>query len=164
MSALKSMLIHDRESGTVRKATADEIIQAARACLVNRIRRGASLASPETVRDYLVLRFGTLQHEVFSIIYLDSRHRVIDCQDLFRGTVDGASVHPREVVKEALQRNAAACILAHNHPSGVAEPSAADELITQKVRDALALVDIRVVDHVVVAAGGSVSFAERGLL
>jgi DNA repair protein RadC len=89
---------------------------------------------------------------------------VIDCQDLFRGTVDGASVHPREVVKEALQRNAAACILAHNHPSGVAEPSAADELITQKVRDALALVDIRVVDHVVVAAGGSVSFAERGLL
>jgi len=89
---------------------------------------------------------------------------VIDCQDLFRGTVDGASVHSREVVKEALRRNAAACILAHNHPSGVAEASTADELITQKIRDALALVDIRVVDHVVVAAGGSVSFADRGLL
>lgn len=88
---------------------------------------------------------------------------MIDCQDLFRGTVDGASVHPREVVKEALRRNAAAC-LAQNHPSGVAEPSTADELVTQKIRDALALVDTRVIDHVVVAAGGSVSFAERGLL
>ena len=164
MSTFKSILIQDHESGIVRKATADEIIRAARACTANQMRRGASLASPGAVRDYLVLRFGALQHEVFSIIYLDSRRRVIDCQDLFRGTVDGASVHPREVVKEALRRNAAACILAHNHPSGVAEPSTADELITQKIRDALALVDIRVVDHVVVAAGGSVSFAERGLL
>lgn len=164
MSALKSILIQDREFGTVRKATADEIIQAARECLARRMSRGAALASPKAVHDYLILRFGALQHEVFSVIYLDSRHRVIDCQDLFRGTVDGASVHPREVVKESLRRNAAACILAHNHPSGVAEPSAADELITQRIRDALALVDIRVVDHVVVAAGGCVSFAERGLL
>ncbi|HEY1891520.1 MAG TPA: DNA repair protein RadC [Steroidobacteraceae bacterium] len=112
----------------------------------------------------LVLRFGALEHEVFSVIYLDSRHRVIECRDLFRGTIDAASVHPREVVKEALGRNAAACILAHNHPSGVAEPSAADELITRKIREALGLVDIRVLDHVVVAAGGTVSFAERGLL
>jgi DNA repair protein RadC len=164
MSALDSILIQDRRFGTVRKATADEIIHAALTCLANRMRRGAPLASPKAVRNYLTLRFGALQHEVFTVIYLDSRHRVIDCQDLFRGTVDGASVHPREVVKEALRRNAAACILAHNHPSGVAEPSAADELITRKIRDALALVDIRVVDHVVVAAGGSVSFAERGLI
>ena len=110
MSALKSILIQDRELGTVRKATADEIICAARACLASRMRRGASLASPKAARDYLILRFGALQHEVFGVIYLDSRHRVIDCQDLFRGTVDGASVHPREVVKEALRRNAAACI------------------------------------------------------
>lgn len=164
MSALKSILIQDREFGTVRKATADEIIHAALTCMASRMRRGASLEVPQAVRNYLILRFGALQHEIFSVIYLDSRHRVIDCQDLFRGTVDGAIVHPREVVKEALRRNAAACILAHNHPSGVAEPSAADELITRKIRDALALVDIRVVDHVVVAAGGSVSFAERGLL
>ncbi|EQD27721.1 RadC family DNA repair protein [mine drainage metagenome] len=89
---------------------------------------------------------------------------MIECQDLFRGTIDGASVHPREVVKEALQRNAAACVLVHNHPSGVADPSPADELITRRLRDALQLVDIRVLDHLVVAGGAVMSFADRGLL
>jgi DNA repair protein RadC len=103
-------------------------------------------------------------YEVFTLIYLDKRHRVIACQDLFRGTIDGASVYPREVVKEALKHNAAAVILAHNHPSGVAEPSQADEMITQRVKEALALVDIRVLDHVIVAGGDTTSFAERGLL
>lgn len=98
MSACKSILIQNSEFGTVRKATTDEIIHAARACIANQMRRGASLASPGAVRDQLVLRFGALQHEVFSVIYLDSRHRVIDCQDFFRGTVDGASVHLRECV------------------------------------------------------------------
>ena len=164
MSALNSLLIHDHHLGTVRKATADEIITAARACVARRMRRGASLTSPKAARDYLVLRFAELQHEVFCVIYLDSRHRVIECQDLFRGTIDGASVHPREVVKEALKRGAAACMLVHNHPSGVAEPSTADELITQRLRDALQLVDIRVIDHLVVSSGGVTSFAERGLL
>jgi DNA repair protein RadC len=164
MSTLNSLLIRDHHLTAVRPATDEEVINAARACLANKMRRGASLASPSAVRDYLVLRFGALEHEVFSVIYLDSRHRVIECQNLFRGTIDAASVHPREVVKEALRRNAAACILAHNHPSGVAEPSAADELITRKIREALGLVDIRVLDHVVVAGGGTVSFAERGLL
>ena len=114
MSALNSLLIHDHHLGAVREATADEIIIAARACVANRMRRGASLTSPKAARDYLVLRFAELQHEVFCVIYLDSRHRVIECQDLFRGTIDGASVHPREVVKEALKRGAAACMLAHS--------------------------------------------------
>ncbi len=164
MSALNSLLIHDHHIGTVREATADEIITAARACVANRMRRGASLTSPAAARDYLVLRFGELQHEVFSIIYLDNRHRVIECQELFRGTIDAAGVHPREVVKEALRHNAAACFLVHNHPSGVAEPSPADELITRRLKDALRLVDIRVLDHLIVAGAGCLSFAERGLL
>ena len=114
MSTLNSLLIHDHHLGVVRKATVDEIINAARACVASKVRRGASLASPTAARDYLVLRFGQLQHEVFCVIYLDGRHRVIECQDLFRGTIDGASVHPREVVKEALRQNAAACVLAHS--------------------------------------------------
>ena len=164
MSTLNSLLIHDRHLGVVRKATADEIVSAARACVASRLRRGASLTSPKAACDYLVLRFAELQHEVFCVIYLDSRHRVIECQDLFRGTIDGASVHPREVVKEALRRNASACVLAHNHPSGVADPSPADELITRRLRDALQLVDIRVLDHLVVAGGAVMSFADRGLL
>ena len=101
---------------------------------------------------------------VFACLFLDNRHRVIKYEELFRGTIDGASVHPREVVKRALHHNSAAVILAHNHPSGVAEPSLADEAITRRLKDALSLVDVRVLDHFVVAAGESVSFAERGLL
>jgi len=101
---------------------------------------------------------------VFAIVFLDNRHRVIEYAPLFRGTIDGASVHPREVVKEALRRSAAAVILAHNHPSGVAEPSHADELITTRIRDALALIDVRVLDHFVITGEDIVSFAERGLL
>ncbi len=163
MSTL-TLLIQDHQCGAVRKATSDEIISAARACVASKVRRGADLCSPKAARDYLVLRFGQLRHEVFCVIYLDSRHRVLDCQDLFRGTIDGASVYPREVVKEALQRNAAACVLVHNHPSGVAEPSTADEQITRRLQAALQLVDIRIVDHLIVAGGEVTSFAERGLL
>ena len=101
---------------------------------------------------------------MFCCLYLDKRHRLIQFQELFRGTIDGASVHPREIVKQALQRNAAAVIIAHNHPSGVAEPSQADELITQRVKEALGLVDIRLLDHIIVGDGASVSLAERGLI
>jgi len=107
---------------------------------------------------------GQRAYETFTLIYVDNRHRMIACEDLFRGTIDGASVHPREVVKEALRHNSAAVILAHNHPSGVAEPSQSDELITQRVKEALALVDIRLLDHIIVGDGVSVSLAERGLL
>jgi DNA repair protein RadC len=105
-----------------------------------------------------------LQYEVFCLLYLDKRHRLIACDEMFRGTIDGASVHPREVVKNALRHNAAAIVLCHNHPSGVAEPSHADELITQRLKSALELVDIRVIDHVIVSAGDAISFAERGLI
>ena len=164
MSTRNSLLIHDPQLGLVRQATAEEIINAARACIANKMRRGASLVSPAAARDYLALRFGEPPHEVFSIIYLDNRHRVIECQELFRGTIDAAGVHPREVVNEALRHNAAACVLVHIHPSGVAEPSPADELITRRLKDALQLVDIRVLDHLLVAGGEMMSFVERGLL
>ena len=125
---------------------------------------GPRSPTPRATREFLRARLRDRDHEVFCCLFLDNRHRVICFDEVFRGTIDGASVHPREVVKLALSRNAAAVILAHNHPSGVAEPSQADELITGRLRDALALVDIRVLDHIVVGDGACVSFAERGLL
>ena len=151
-------------SGGYREAYFEEVLAAARTALSNRVRKGAALTSPKATRDYLATRLGSRDHEVFTVLFLDNRHRLIDCQEMFRGTIDGASVHPREVVKEAIQRGAAAVILAHNHPSGVAEPSQADELITQRLRDALALVDIRVLDHLIVAGGDVISLAERGVI
>ena len=128
------------------------------------MRVGPLLGSPKATRDYLSARLRHLEHEVFCCLYLDKRHRLMHCEELFRGTIDGASVHPREIVKLALQRNAAAVIVAHNHPSGIAEPSQADELITQRIKEALGLVDIRLLDHLIVGAGACVSLAERGLL
>lgn len=125
---------------------------------------GPMLTNPRATREYLRVQLRDLQHEVFAVIYLDNRNRTIKYSELFRGTIDGATVHAREVVKEALACNAAAVILAHNHPSGVAEPSQADELITRRLKDALAVVDIRVLDHLVVGDGCVESFAERGLL
>jgi DNA repair protein RadC len=125
---------------------------------------GSALANPRVTREFVRMRLRDLPYEVFCCVYLDSRHRVIAFEELFRGTIDGASVHPREVVRQALSRNAAAVILVHNHPSGVAEPSQADELITRRLRDALALLDIRVLDHLVVGDSVCESFAERGLL
>jgi len=157
-------LIAQLDNGSTRPATADEIITAARDHMSRRIRRGTQLASPKATRDYLALKLGTLEREVFAVIFLDKRHRLISYQEMFQGTIDGASVHPREVVKEALKQNAAAVILAHPHPSGVAEPSQADELITQRLKDALSLVDIRVLDHIIVAGGEVVSMAERGAM
>ena len=164
MSNDSNHLFIQNAEGASRPATQDEILDAARTILSRRIRRGAALSNPRTTRDFLKLRLAGHDHEVFAILFLDNRHRVIEFVPLFRGTIDGASVHPREVVKEALSRNAAAVILAHNHPSGVAEPSQADELITNRLRDALALVDVRVLDHLVVTGDAIVSFAERGLL
>jgi len=151
-------------AGVTHPASQHEILDAARAILARRIRRGAAISSPRATREFLKLQLADHGHEVFAILFLDNRHRLIEFVPLFRGTVDGATVHPREVVKEALSRNAAAVILAHNHPSGVAEPSQADELITNRLRDALALVDVRVLDHLVVTGDAIVSFAERGLL
>lgn len=122
------------------------------------------LDNPAATEAWLRAALGPLEHELFMCLHLDNRHRLIHPDVLFRGTVDGASVYPREVVKSALAHNAAAVILAHNHPSGVAEPSIADEQITRRLRAALGLVDIRVLDHLVVSAGGCVSLAARGLL
>ena len=125
---------------------------------------GPALESPQATQAFLVAQLRDRPYEVFCCLHLDNRHRLIAFDELFRGTIDGASVHPREVVRQALARNAAAVILAHNHPSGVAEPSQADELITQRLRDALGLVDIRVLDHLIVGDTRCVSFAERGLI
>jgi DNA repair protein RadC len=164
MNTSSISLIAQLQDGSSRPATAEEIISAARDHMSRRVRRGTSLSSPKATRDYLSLKLGTLEREVFAVIFLDKRHRLISYQEMFQGTIDGASVHPREVVKEALKQNAAAVILAHPHPSGVAEPSQADEFITQRLKDALSLVDIRVLDHIIVAGGETVSLAERGLI
>jgi DNA repair protein RadC len=159
-----SLWVRDAASETLREATHEEVIEAARQSLARRVRQGAALESPGRTRDFVLVELSDRPHETFCIIHLDNRHRVIAWQELFRGTIDGASVYPREVVKEALGRNAAACILVHNHPSGVAEPSQADELITHRLKDALALVEIRVLDHLIVAGSTALSMAERGLL
>ena len=129
-----------------------------------KFRRGASMTSPKLVKDFLSLKLGSLEHETFCVMLLDKRHRLIEYVELFRGTIDGASVHPREVVKLALAKNAAAVLCAHPHPSGVAEPSQADERITQRLRDALALVDIRVLDHLIIAGDEVLSMAEKGMI
>ena len=139
-------------------------VELARRHYAEAMRAGPPLDSPQATRDYLIRRLRDTPHELFCCLHLDNRHRLIAFDELFRGTIDGASVHPREVVKQALARNAAAVILAHNHPSGVAEPSQADELVTRRLREALQLVDIRVLDHMIVADNGCLSFAERGLL
>ena len=129
-----------------------------------RLRRGGRLESPGDTCRYAKARLRGYRAEVFAALFLDARHRVIAFEPLFRGTVDGASVHPREVVRRALVHNAAAVILAHNHPSGVAEPSYADRAVTERLEQALATVDVRVLDHLVVGDGETVSFAERGWL
>src|SRR6202011_1794596 len=139
-------------------------IEISRRQLSEPLRIGPSLGNPRATRDFLCAKLRDLEHEVFCCLYLDKRHRLIQYEELFRGTIDGASVHPREIVKLALQRNAAAVIIAHNHPSGVAEPSQRDELITQRVKEARGLVDIRLLDHIIIGDGASVSLAERGLV
>ena len=150
--------------GAARYATLQAVLELARRHYQELMQSGPALLNPQATRDFLHMRLRDLQHEVFCCLYLDNRHRVIAFEELFRGTLDGASVHPREVVKRALAHNAAALILAHNHPSGVAEPSQADELITRRLKEALALVEIRVLDHLVVGDQRCELFAERGLL
>ncbi len=150
--------------GSARFARLQAALELARRHYQERMQSGCVLANPKATRDFLQMRLRDLTHEVFCCVYLDNRNRVTGFEELFRGTLDGASVHPREVVKQALARNAAAVILAHNHPSGVAEPSQADEIITHRLKEALGLVDIRVLDHIVVGDGSCESFAERGLL
>lgn len=128
------------------------------------MQRGEKFTSPQATKDYLQMKLAGLEHEVFAVLFLDNQHRLIAYREMFRGTLDSASVHPREVVKEALALNAGAIIMAHNHPSGHPEPSAADRQITKRLQEALALVDVRILDHLVVGGFTSVSFAERGLV
>ncbi len=168
---LRALLDADRDSFCVSPGLGDAkyvqlqaVLEIARRHLADSLRRGDALTSPQLTRRFLASRLRHLPHEVFACLFLDNRHRVLRFEELFRGTIDAASVYPREVVKRALACNAAAVILAHNHPSGVAEPSGADRLITERLRDALAVVDIRLLDHMVVGDGEPVSFAERGLL
>ncbi|HEV2111270.1 MAG TPA: DNA repair protein RadC [Gammaproteobacteria bacterium] len=150
--------------GPAKYAQLQAALEMARRHLGEALERGKPLADPTATRKYLTARFRDMPYEVFACLHLDNRHRVIAFEELFRGTIDGASVHPREVVRQALRHNAAALIFAHNHPSGVAEPSDADRRLTQRLKDALALVEVRVLDHFVVGDGDVVSFAERGWL
>ncbi len=151
--------------GLAKYAQLQAVMELSSRALAETMSERALFDSPQAVRDWLRLRLGHLPHETFCVMLLDARHRLIVAVDLFRGTLTQTSVYPREVVKLALAHNAAAVVLAHNHPSGAAEPSTADELLTRSLKDALDLVDVRVLDHFVVPAHGqAVSFVERGLL
>jgi DNA repair protein RadC len=150
--------------GPAKYVQAQAVLEMSRRYIASQMRRGTALTSPEATRAYLKAQLYHHPQEVFACLFLDNRHQVLRYEELFYGTIDGASVHPREVVRRALELRAAAVIFAHNHPSGVAEPSQADLRITQRLKDALALVDVRVLDHLIVGDGEGVSLAERGLL
>lgn len=137
-------------------------IEKAKFLMDTQFARGGSLSNPRDTASYLKLSLGAYKHEIFAILFLDSQNRVIAFEEMFRGTVDGCQVSPREVVKRALHHNAAAVILAHNHPSGNSEPSTADRVITAKLKDALELIGVRILDHLVIGAGEPTSFAQRG--
>jgi len=150
--------------GRAKYAQLQAVLALSRRYLEEEIKGRDLLTNPEATRNYLKARLHHQVREVFSCVFLDNRHRVIRCEELFMGTIDGASVHPREVVRRALELQAAAVIFAHNHPSGVTEPSKADLRITQRLKDALALVDVRVLDHLIIGEGDPASLAEQGLL
>ena len=150
--------------GAAKCAQFQAVLELARRALREKLDRGPALSSPQAVRDFLRLKLQDRPHEVFGVVFLDAQNRVLAVEELFRGTLTQTSVYPREVVKRALARNAAAVIFAHNHPSGIAEPSRSDEALTSTLRQALGLVDVKVLDHFVIGAGSAMSFAERGLL
>ncbi len=152
------------KSNTLSDPEKQSLLELAFSVLQERHQPGVALPSPNDTCDYLRMLLADRKAEVFGCLFLDNRHRVIETAELFQGTIDGASVYPRVVVQQALTLNAAAVMFFHNHPSGVAEPSQADEAMTKRLKEALALVDIRVLDHIVVTVGETVSFAECGLL
>lgn len=159
-----SVLLVRDVAGDYRQVDADEVLQVAQQVLLGRVRGTDVLSSPQAVRDFLRVRLGGLEHEVFAVVHLDALNRVIDYVEMFRGTVTQTSVYPREVVREAMVRNSSALLLVHNHPSGAPQPSRADEALTQALRSALALVDVRILDHRIVAGSDIVSMAEKGLM
>lgn len=158
----RSLMVKD-ESGRYRPASGNEIIEAALSEINRRFARGVMITSPAQTLEFLRLRLSHLEHEVFAVLWLDNKNRVLAFEELFRGTINSASVHPREIVKSAMKHNAAACILCHNHPSGDSDPSSADQNITLRIREALNVVEVRTLDHVIVGER-PYSFVEHGLL
>jgi DNA repair protein RadC len=163
LMAYQTAFCRHKGLGKAKYTQLQAVLEMSRRHLHETLQRGDALTSPEDTRRYLMARLRDRHQEVFACLFLDNRNRIIVFEELFYGTIDGASVHPREVVRRAMTHNAAAVILAHNHPSGVSEPSQADRRITQRLQEALSLIDVRVLDHVVVG-DVCVSFAERGLL
>jgi len=164
LSAAQPRLLRSRGIGPARCALLQAALELARRHFREALRSGPALAAPEATRAFLLAQLRDRPYEVFCCLYLDNRHRLLAFEELFRGTIDRAGVHPREVLRQTLHHNAAAVILAHNHPSGVLEPSQADELITRRLREALGLLDVRVLDHFIIGDGTCFSFAEHGLL
>jgi DNA repair protein RadC len=171
VSALTRAYLHSDMSGDFREAAEaammmllDDPSPVVRRALAEAMRAGDVLASPNNVRDYLKLNFAHQQYESFVVLFVDAQNRVLACEEMFRGTLTQTAVYPREVVKRTLAVNAAAVILAHNHPSGLAEPSFADNTLTRSLANALSMVDVRVLDHLIVAGNTVLSYAERGLL
>jgi DNA repair protein RadC len=161
--AASALLVRD-VAGQYRPAEADEVLLVAQQLLAAQVRGNDVMSSPAVVKDFLRARLGNLPHEVFAVVHLDAQNRVLDYVEMFRGTVSQTSVYPREVVRDALLRNSSALLLVHNHPSGVADPSRADEYLTQTLKQAAALVDVRVLDHFIVAGSSVQSMAELGLV
>lgn len=164
LTATKKNFCQHLGLGPAKYAQLQAVLELSQRHLLETLQRGDCLSDAETTKLYFQAKMRDYQHEVFSCIYLDNRNRIIQYDELFQGTLAGASVYPREVVKKALSHNAAAVIFAHNHPSGIAEPSQADKQITEQLRKALGMVEIRVLDHIIVGDGYCVSFTERGLL
>jgi DNA repair protein RadC len=164
LAAGKAEFCTARGSGAAKYVQLQAALELGRRFLEAEIKRADSLTNPEDTRRFLRAHLRGLPYEVFACLFLDNRHRVICFEELFRGTLDGTHVYPREVIKRTLAHNAAAVIFAHNHPSGIAEPSRADETLTRRLKEALALVEIRVLDHLIIGEGEVVSLAERGLI
>ncbi len=158
-----NLFIH-RANGGVESATSEQILAAARQVLAHRVRRGASLNSPRSVYEYLTVKLGALDYEVFGLVLADQRHKAIECVELFRGSIAGANVYPREIVKLVLEKRAASVVLFHNHPSMVSDQSHADEMITKRLVSCLEMIDVKVIDHLVIGGASVLSFAESGLL
>lgn len=161
---MKARVITKLMRAALESGDADTVVAAALRVLEARAHYGNALTSPTAVKDYLRLMLDGREHEVFVAVFLDAQHRTLATEEMFRGTLTQTSVYPREVVKAALRHNAGAVIFAHNHPSGVPEPSHADEALTRNLKAALALIDVRVLDHIIVGGGQAMSFAERGLI
>ena len=164
MSESTNTLYIKDDNGAYLEATTDEVVQGARRKLRRKFRKGKAIRSPADTQDFFMAELATEANEIFCCLYLDNRHRVIKFDRAFNGTIDGTSVYPRVIVKRALELNAAAVIFAHQHPSGVGEPSQADERITRRLKAALELVDVRVLDHLVIGGDSVTSLASRGLL